>query len=417
MSPGQTSNLERNHPTRPWLKRGLLIVAAGAIAAFAFRNAILGKPVDVYQAVRTDLVQTIVASGRIMTPQRISIGSAITGRVANIPVAEGQKVARGGVLIELESRDERAALAQAHAAVAQAEAKLRQLHELGLPSAEQTLVQAQAQAVQARRQYERTLELKEKRFVSEAALDDARRNLDVAESQLRSARLQVKSSSPAGSDYALAQTALAQARASVGAALAHVDETVIRAPANGILIGRAVEPGNVVQPGKELMALAPEGETQVVVQIDEKHLAQLRIGQKALGSADAYPRERFEAGLVYINPGVDPLRGSVEVKLRVPDPPAYLRQDMTASVDIEVARRAGAVVVPTDAVRAIASGDPWVLGVTGGRTERRPVTLGLRGDGRVEITQGVAPGDLVVPGTNLLLKPGERVRAVVKDGA
>jgi HlyD family secretion protein len=105
------------------------------------------------------------------------------------------------------------------------------------------------------------------------------------------------------------------------------------------------------------------------------------------------------------------------VKLRVADPPAYLRQDMTASVDIEVARRAGAVVVPADAVRGIAGGGPWVLAVAGGRTERRPVTLGLRGDGRVEITQGVAPGDLVVPGTNVLLKPGERVRAVVKGGA
>ena len=407
----------QDHPARRWVKRALLIAAACAVAAFVFRNALLGKPVDVYQAVRTDLVQTIVASGRIMTPQRISIGSAVTGRVEKIPVAEGQRVALGDVLIELQSRDERAALAQAQAAVAQAEAKLRQVRELGLPASEQSLLQAEAQAVQSRRQYERNVELREKGFVSAAALDDAKRNLDVAESQLRAARLQVKSNSPAGSDYAVAQTALVQARASVGAAQAHLDETVIRAPANGTLIGRSVEPGNIVQPGKELMALAPEGETQVVVQIDEKNLAQLRIGQKALGSADAYPRERFAAELVYINPGVDALRGSVEVKLRVADPPAYLRQDMTASVDIEVARRAGAVVVPADAVRGIAGGGPWVLAVAGGRTERRPVTLGLRGDGRVEITQGVAPGDLVVPGTNVLLKPGERVRAVVKDGA
>ncbi|MGZ8196856.1 MAG: efflux RND transporter periplasmic adaptor subunit [Burkholderiales bacterium] len=409
----------QDHPARRWVERALFIAAAIAIAAFVFRNAILGKPVDVYQAVRTDLVQTIVASGRIMTPQRISIGSAVTGRVASIPVAEGQNVKRGDVLIELQSRDERAALAQAQAAVAQAEAKLRQLRELGLPAAEQTLVQAQAQAVQARRQYERNLDLKEKGFVSQAVLDDAKRSLDVAESQLRAAMLQVKSNSPAGSDFAVALTALAQAHASVGAAQAHLDETVIRAPASGTLIGRTVEPGNIVQPGKELMALAPEGETQVVVQIDEKNLAQLRIGQKALGSADAFPRERFAAEVVYINPGVDALRGSGEVKLRVADPPAYLRQDMTASVDIEVARRAGAVVVPADAVRGSSGDKPWVLAVTGGHVERRAVTLGLRGDGRAEITHGVAPGDLVIPGNNLLVKPGARVRAVVvvKDGA
>ncbi|MGZ9038458.1 MAG: efflux RND transporter periplasmic adaptor subunit [Burkholderiales bacterium] len=401
------------------MKRALVIIIVCGVAVFAFRNAIFGKPVEAYQAVRTDLVQTIVASGRIMTPRRIAIGSAITERVVRIPVAEGQQVSRGDVLIELDSRDEHAALTQAQAAVAQAEAKLRQLRELGLPAAEQTLVQAQAQAVQARRQYERNLDLKEKGFVSQAALDDAKRSLDVAESQLRAAMLQVKSNSPAGSDFAVALTALAQAHASVGAAQAHLDETVIRAPASGTLIGRTVEPGNIVQPGKELMALAPEGETQVVVQIDEKNLAQLRIGQKALGSADAFPRERFTAEVVYINPGVDALRGSVEVKLRVADPPAYLRQDMTASVDIEVARRAGAVVVPADAVRGSSGDKPWVLAVTGGHVERRAVTLGLRGDGRVEITHGVAPGDLVIPGNNLLVKPGARVRAVmvVKDGA
>ena len=406
---------DTNH--RRWLKRALLLLLAAALVAFLFRNTLLGKPVEVYEAVRTDLVQTIVASGRIMTPRRIAVGSAVTGRVVSIPVAEGQRVARGDVLIELESRDERAALAQAQAAVAQAQAKLRQLRELGLPAAEQSLVQAEAQALQARRNFDRHLELRQKGFVSQAALDDARRNLDVAESQLRAARLQVKSASPSGSDYALAQTALAQAQASVEAAQARLTETVIRAPADGILIGRAVEPGNVVQPGKELMALAPEGETQVVVQIDEKNLGQLRIGQKALGSADAYPRERFSAELVYINPGVDPLRGSVEVKLRIPDPPAYLRQDMTASVDIEVARRSGAVVVPADAIHASGSGKPWVLALEDGRIRRRDVTLGLRGDGRVEVTEGVAPGDLVVPATNLLVKPGERVRPVIRNGA
>ena len=402
---------------RRWLKRALFLLLSVAALAFLFRNTLLGKPVEVYAAVRTDLVQTIVASGRITTPRRIAVGAAVTGRVVRIPVAEGQSVARGDVLIELESRDERAMLAQAQAAVAQAQAKLRQLRELGLPAAEQSLVQAEAQALQARRNFDRNLELRQKGFMSQAALDDARRNLDVAESQLRAARLQVKSASPAGSDYALAQTALAQAQASVEAAQARLTETVIRAPADGVLIGRAVEPGNVVQPGKELMALAPEGETQVVVQIDEKNLAQLRIGQKALGSADAYPRERFSAELVYINPGVDPLRGSVEVKLRIPDPPAYLRQDMTASVDIEVARRTAAVVVPADAIHALGSGKPWVLALENGRTLRREVTLGLRGDGRVEVTEGVAPGDLVVPATNLLVKPGQRVRPVVRDGA
>src|SRR5512146_1237751 len=398
---------ENQSSRRRWLKRGLLIAAAAAIAGFALRNVIFGTPVEAYRAVRSDLIQTVVASGRITTPQRVSVGAVITSRVLRIPVEEGQSVRRGQILIELDDKDERAAVAQAQAAAAQAEAKMRQLREVALPTARQSLIQAGANAVQARQQYERNKDLKAKGFVSQSALDDAQRNLDVAESQLRAARLQVVTNGPAGSDYEMARTALEQARASLRVAQARLEQTVVHAPVDGILIGRDVEPGNVVQPGKELMALAPVGETQVVVQIDEKNLSQLKIGQKALCSADAFPRDHFAAELFYINPGIDALRGAVEIKLRVLDPPEYLRQDMTVSVDIEVARRAAAVVVPADAVRDPAGAHPWVLAA-----ERRPVKLGLKGDSRIEVLDGVAPGDLLISAANGVVTAGQRVRAV-----
>ena len=407
--------ISTDHPIlfrRRWLKPALLTLLAVAGVVFAARNLILGTPVETYEAVRSDLIQTVVASGRIMTPQRVSVGAVITGRVARIPVQEGQNVRRDEVLIELDDRDERAAVVQAQANVAQAQAKLRQLREVGLPAAEQTLLQAQANVTQARQQYERNKDLKTKGFVSQSALDDAQRNLDVTESQLRAAQLQVQTNKPTGSDYALAQTALEQARANLRMTQARLDYTVIRAPVDGTLIGRSVEPGNIVQPGKELMVLAPAGETQVVVQIDERNLAQLALGQKALGSADAFPGQRFAAELVYINPGIDALRGAVEVKLKVPDPPDYLRQDMTVSVDIEVARSANAVVIPTDAVRDAAGVQPWVLVVTEHRATHQPVKIGLRGDGRVEVLQGVAPGDRLIPATNAAIRTGQRVRAV-----
>ena len=412
-SPGVSSGAAR----RRWLGRGLVAALLIAAGAYLLRDLVFGKPVQAVRAARGDIVQTVVASGRIMTPQRVSVGAVTTGRVARIPVKEGQTVRRGDVLVELDDNDERAALDQARASVAQAEARVRQLRDLGLPAAQQALLQAEATVTQVRRQFDRTRELKAKGFVSQAALDEAQRNLDVAESQLRSAQLQVQSNSPAGSDFVVAQTALAQARAGLGAAQARLEDMVILTPVDGILIGRAVEPGNIVQPGKELMALAPVGETQVVVQIDEKNLAQLKIGQKALGSADAFPRERFPAELVYINPGIDASRGSVEVKLRVPNPPAYLRQDMTVSVDMEVARRANAVVVPAEAVHDANGASPWVLVVDGGHARRRQVELGLKGSGRVEIAKGVAPGDYLVPASQQGVGDGQRVRVVAPSGS
>lgn len=195
------------------LKGPLLVLAILAALVFALRNLILGTPVQTHAAVRSDLVQTVVASGRLITPQRVSVGAEIIGRVERIPVEEGQSVRRGEVLIELNDKDERAAVIQAAAAVAQAEAKLRQLREVGLPAAEQNLKQAQANTTQARQQYDRNRELQARGFLGKSQLDDTRRNLDVAESQLRAAQLQVETNSPAGSDTALAQTALEQARA------------------------------------------------------------------------------------------------------------------------------------------------------------------------------------------------------------
>ena len=395
------------------LKSALIVLLALAALGFASRNLIFGKPVEAYEATRGDLVQTVVASGRIMTPQRVSIGAVITERVARIPVEEGQSVRRGEVLIELDDTDERAALAQAQASVAQAEAKLRQLREVALPAAEQGLLQAQANSLQARQAYDRTKTLQERGFVGQAQLDDARRNLDVAESQLRAARLQVETNGPAGSDFALAQTTLEQARANLRSAQAKLEQTVLHAPVDGVLIARSVEAGNVVQAGKELMLLAPAGETQVVVEIDERNLAQLALGQKALGSADAFPGQRFAAELVYINPGIDALRGSVEVKLKVANPPAFLRQDMTASVDIDVAHRADTVIVPTETVRDATGPQPWVLAIRGWRAVHQPVKLGLRGDNRIEVLEGVEPGDELIPATNGLVKAGQRVRGVV----
>lgn len=173
----------------------------------------------------------------------------------------------------------------------------------------------------------------------------------------------------------------------------------------------------MVQPSNVLMKLSPLGDVQLVVQIDEKNLGLITTGQKALVSADAYPKETFAAEVVYINPGVDLQRASVEVKLRVPNPPAYLRQDMTVSVDIETARRPGALIVPAASVRAVTGNKPWVLAVENGRAVRRRVTVGLISAGKAEIVDGIQEGTLIVPATAVGIKEGAKVRARVSPKA
>jgi len=94
------------------LYAGIAVALVVIVAGYAARNLVLGKPVPVYVATRGELVQTVVASGRVMTPQRVSIASESTGRVVSIPVAEGETVRLGQVLIELDQKDERATAAR-----------------------------------------------------------------------------------------------------------------------------------------------------------------------------------------------------------------------------------------------------------------------------------------------------------------
>jgi HlyD family secretion protein len=358
---------------------------------------LLGPVVPVVVVTSGELTQSVVASGRVLTPQRVVVAAVSTARVRSVAVSEGQAVQKGQLLVHLEDQDLRANVAQAVAAVAQAQARVRQLADVGLPVAEQGLSQAQANTAQAGAQLARVRDLQAQGFVGQAQLDEAQRVFKIATSAGRAAQLQVQSNRPAGSDAALARAALAQAQASLQLARVRLDQAAIVAPAAGTLIARSVEPGEIVQPGKALMTLAANGPTQIAVQLDEKNLAKVALGQAAMVSADAYAAQRFTAEVVYINPGVDARRGAVEVKLLVRDPPPYLRQDMTVSVDIQTARKPLVVTLATGAVQEPNGIAPWVLVLRDHHVARQNVSLGLVGDNQVEVLSGLQAGEAVIP--------------------
>jgi HlyD family secretion protein len=106
---------------------------------------------------------------------------------------------------------------------------------------------------------------------------------------------------------------------------------------------------------------------------------------------------------------VDPQRGTVEVRLTVPQPPIFLKPDMTVSVELIGENRPGALVLPAAAVRNADTAAPWVLILQDRRAVRVPVQLGLRGIGTVEIVSGLKEGDLAIPQTEKVL-PGDSVR-------
>lgn len=365
------------------------------------------QPVEVVQ--RRDFVQTVVATGHVQSPYRVDLGAQVTATVARVPVSEGQSVKAGMLLVELNTTELLANERQADTALAQAQGRLRQLKEVQAPVAEQALRQARTNLENANASYRRNTDLFGQGFIGQAALDDARKAQELAQAQVQSAQKQWDTTGQSGSDFAVALQAVAQAQAGVDAARARTRYAQIRSPADGVLIARNVEVGDVVQAGKVLMTLSPQGKTQVVVDIDEKNLHLIALGQKALVSADAYPQQRFEATLAYINPGINAQTGAVNVKLDVPNPPATLRQDMTVSVDIEVARSNHALVVASALVREADSTAPWVLRVQNGHAQKVPVKLGLRSGGLAQLLEGVQEGDLLLTSATAV-QPGDRVR-------
>jgi HlyD family secretion protein len=174
------------------------------------------------------------------------------------------------------------------------------------------------------------------------------------------------------------------------------------------VLTRTVEPGDIVSPGKRLLTLDSAGETRLTAQIDEKNLPYLKIGQEALASSEAFPDATFKATLYYISPAVDVTRGSVEARFRVPEPPHYLRSDMTVSIDIGVARKERALTVPAEAVRE-AGGVMSVQVVRDGHVASTRVEPGVRTAARVEITTGVAEGERVLLSKGIA--DGTRVRS------
>ena len=396
--------------THRWFALFALVLLA--LGSWQVVRMALGVAVVVDPVVRGDLVETVVASGHVETPFRVEIGSQITGTVEDVLVEEGQRVSKGQALVAIEAGELKAAAVQAAGAVAQAEARLRQLRELTLPAARESLTQAKATLLNAQQIYDRTADLAKNGYATKASLEDAQKNLDVARTQMRTAELEVFTSSPGGSDYVMAETQLNQANANLDTARSRLSYATIVAPRDGVLISRNVERGTVAQPGKALLVLAPSGDAQLVLQIDEKNLGLIAVGQKALASSDAFPDKTFPAELAYINPGIDITRASIEVKLTVPDPPDYLRQDMTVSVDIEVARRTGTLILPLRDVHEALMGSPWAMVVKDHRAHKQPVRIGLRANTHVEILEGVAQGDLAVPVTAGVMT-GQRIRPVL----
>ena len=314
----------------------IVLVALGALAAGLLAWWVWPAPAVAAVTLQVvPLVRTLQFSARVATASRVDVGSTLTGRVLQVGVVEGAQVKQGDALVRLESDELQATLAQALASERQAAAQLAGLRSTGRSGAQAVVAQADSVLLAARAELQRTQALVAQGFLSPARLDEAQRAVSVAQAQQAGAQAQRAANAEQGSDVAQAQAQLALAASAIAAARARLAQALLTAPADAKVLARLVEPGQIVQPGRALITLALSGAPQLSAQADERFLEQLQVGQVASVVADAYPGQRFAARVQSIAPLVDAQRGAVEVKFSLPQaPPAFLREDMTLSVEV-----------------------------------------------------------------------------------
>lgn len=392
---------------RRWLIPLVVVAVVVAVVVWLRQRPVAA---DVVSLTAAPLRQSLVFSARVASVARTDLAATVTGRVARVLVREGDRVRAGQTVVELEADELTAQAAQARAALASAEARLKAQAQVSEPVSRQSVAQARSNAEFARRELDRQRALFNQGFIGQARLQDAERAAQVAQAALAAAEAQAAGNTPAGVETAALAARVREAQAALALAEARLAQTRIVAPAAGRIVSRSVEPGDVVQPARRILTLAADGETRLIAQVDEKNLALLREGLTATASTDAFPDKPFTATLNFLAPAADAARGTVEARLVVKDPPAFLRDDMTVSVEVVTAERASTLAVPAGALRE-SDGKSQVLVVEDGVARLVPVRVGIRTPQRVEIVEGLSAGASVI--VDATIKPGQRVRAQV----
>ena len=366
----------------PWLAGAAALAAVG----FAAYGRFVGGPPTVETAAvsaayPSQAVTLLNATGYVVAQRKAAVASKATGRLEWLGVMEGSRVKRDEVIARIENRDVAAGRDQAKANVGVAAANLEQ---------------AQAEAREARASLARSRDLAEKKYISGSTLDAAVARDDKARAAVRSG-----------------EAALAAAQANLKAAEVALDQTLIRAPFDGVVLTKSANVGDNITPFSSavdtkgaVVTIADMETLEVEADVAESSLARVKVGQPCEIQLDALPEQRF-AGLVQrIVPTVDRAKATVLVKIRFVERDPRVVPDMAAKVaflerELATTERKPVPAVPRSAVLE-RDGAKYVFLVRDGRAQR------------VRLEGGRALNDLVqadglTPGERVIVKPPERL--------
>lgn len=348
-----------------------LALALMACGAEEKKEAIVAAPVVVARAAVSDVEDRIGGTGELAAPDRAAIAAEVDGRITEVRVDEGSKVAAGALLLEIDPEKRR----------------------LDADSARAQLRDAEASFVVAQREYERAKALHEQGIASDSLLD------------LRGTEL---SRAEARRDTSAAQRGVAEKL---------LRDASVRAPFAGLVAKREVSRGDYVRPGQALLEVVALDPIEVEFTVAERDSARVVLGQAVEVSVAPYPDERFLGEVSAVSPVIDPRTRTMRVKARIPNADGRLRPGLFARTDLGVAKRSGAVFVPVEAVLQRADGQVLFTVGADERVKRVVVKTGVERDGRIEITEGLAGDASVVVRGHTALVDGVLVSRKNEDAA
>ncbi len=345
---------------------------------------------------KQDLDIRLAYTADISPNQVVNLFSRVDGYIAKLHVDKGDFVKANQLLVEIDHTDYQHAVNQAKANLAAARAKVAQ-QDAAVRNATLTLDRMKA--------------LIKEQFVSQQDLDNAQVNFDAASAALESLRAQVKQM-----DVALAQ------------AETNLAYSYIRAPFSGYIAERNLDTGAYVTSATTSTSINSRGmlivhdiaTIRVLIEVVEKDIPLVKIGQKAELRAEAYPARIFEGTVTRIVQALNRATRTMTVEIDLPNKDRHLKGGMFARVEVMVGTHHQAVQIPIDAVSRLEDAQ-YVYIVRDGKAQRVNVEIGARDDNRVEITKGltgseqviVSGKDLVHDGTPVQTQPLEPVK---RDG-
>jgi len=378
-------------PRRRGLGRFVLIAAVVAVAGLLVTRAMMA-PVQVETATvsvayRSQSFTLLNATGYVVAQRKAAVASKATGRLEWLGVREGSVVRQHEVLARLENRDVTASMEQAAANVKVSQANLEQ---------------GEAELNEAERNFNRSRDLLAKNFVSQAAHDTATGRLEKARAAVSGYR-----------------AAIAVAQANHRAAQVAVEQTLIRAPFDGVVLTKNANVGDVITPfssalGSQaaVVTMADMSTLEVEADVSESNLAKIKLDQPCEIQLDAIPDARFRGRLLRLVPTVDRTKATVMAKVRFAELDPRILPEMSAKVsflsqEVPDGERGARVAVQAAAV-VTREGKSVVFIMRDGRAVQAAVEPGDKIGELLEIRSGVAAGD------KLVLRPSEKLRDGVR---